>query len=45
MTGSGFNQDRPSYLKGERVMHQTFGSGTITEISGFGRDLVLDNCG
>ena len=37
--GSGFNQDRPSYLKGERVMHQTFGSGTITEISGFGRDL------
>ena len=37
--GSGFNQDRPSYLKGERVVHQTFGSGTITEISGFGRDL------
>ncbi len=37
--GSDFNQDRPRYVKGERVVHQTFGSGTITEISGFGRDL------
>ena len=35
----GFNQDRPRYLKGERVVHQTFGSGTIVELSGFGRDL------
>ena len=36
---SDFNQDRPRYVKGERVAHQTFGSGTIAEISGFGRDL------
>ena len=36
---SGFNQDRPRYVKGERVVHQTFGSGTIVEISGFGRNL------
>ncbi len=35
----GFNQDRPRYVKGERVLHQTFGSGTIAELSGFGRDL------
>jgi len=35
----GFNQDRPRYLRGERVVHQTFGSGTIVELSGFGRDL------
>ncbi len=35
----GFNQDRPRYVKGERVVHQTFGSGTIAELSGFGRDL------
>ena len=39
--GSGFNQDRPRYVKGERVVHQTFGSGTIVEISGFGRDLKV----
>ncbi|MDE2974493.1 MAG: UvrD-helicase domain-containing protein [Gemmatimonadota bacterium] len=36
---AGFNQDRPRYLKGERVVHRTFGSGTIVELSGFGRDL------
>ena len=35
----GFNQDRPRYLKGERVVHRTFGSGTIVGLSGFGRDL------
>ena len=35
----GFNQDRPRYVKGERVVHRTFGSGTIVEVSGFGRDL------
>ena len=39
--GSDFNQDRPRYVKGERVVHQTFGSGTIMEISGFGRDLKV----
>ena len=38
---SDFNQDRPRYVKGERVVHQTFGSGTIVEISGFGRDLKV----
>ena len=36
-----FNQDRPSYVKGERVIHETFGSGTILEITGFGRDLKV----
>ena len=36
-----FNQDRPAYVKGERVIHETFGSGTILEISGFGRDLKV----
>ena len=38
---SDFNQDRPRYVKGERVVHQTFGSGTIVEITGFGRDLKV----
>ena len=38
---TGFNQDRPRYLRGERVVHQTFGSGTIVELSGFGRDLKV----
>ncbi len=36
-----FNQDRPAYIKGERVTHETFGSGVITEITGFGRDLKV----
>ncbi len=36
-----FNQDRPSYRKGERVAHQTFGSGTIVELSGFGPGLKV----
>ena len=36
-----FNQDRPAYTKGERVVHQTFGSGTIVELSGFGPDLKV----
>lgn len=39
--GPGFNQDRPRYVRGERVVHQTFGSGTIVELSGFGRDLKV----
>ena len=33
------NQDRARLIKGERVVHATFGSGTILEVSGFGRDL------
>ena len=37
----GMNQDLPRYVKGERVIHQTFGSGSILEISGFGRDLKV----
>ena len=36
-----FNQDRPGYRKGERVVHQTFGSGTIVELSGFGPGLKV----
>jgi DNA helicase-2/ATP-dependent DNA helicase PcrA len=38
------NHDVPRYVKGERVAHQTFGSGSVVEVSGFGRDLrVLVN--
>ncbi len=33
------NQDLPRFVKGERVVHATFGSGSIREVSGFGRDL------
>lgn len=32
------NQDRPAYYKGARVRHETFGPGTILEVTGFGRD-------
>ena len=28
-------------MKGERVVHQTFGSGTIVELSGFGPGLKV----
>jgi DNA helicase-2/ATP-dependent DNA helicase PcrA len=37
----GMNQDAPRFVKGERVLHQTFGSGSVVEISGFGRDLKV----
>lgn len=37
----GMNQDTPRFVKGERVVHQTFGSGSVLEISGFGRDLKV----
>lgn len=40
-TDHGMNQDRPRFVKGERVVHQTFGSGAVVEISGFGRDLKV----
>ncbi len=33
------NQDAPHYRRGERVVHGTFGCGSILEVSGFGRDL------
>ena len=36
---AAFNQDLPRFLKGEKVLHETFGSGTVGEVSGFGRDL------
>jgi DNA helicase-2/ATP-dependent DNA helicase PcrA len=35
------NQDAPRFVKGERVVHATFGSGAVAEISGFGRDLKV----
>ncbi|UCD23421.1 MAG: UvrD-helicase domain-containing protein [Gemmatimonadota bacterium] len=33
------SQDTPRFVKGERVRHRRFGSGTIAGISGAGRDL------
>jgi DNA helicase-2/ATP-dependent DNA helicase PcrA len=33
------SQDTPRFVKGERVRHRKFGSGTIAGISGSGRDL------
>ncbi len=33
------SQDAPRYVKGERVRHGRFGSGTIAAVSGRGRDL------
>ncbi|MFG1690798.1 ATP-dependent helicase [Gemmatimonadota bacterium] len=35
------NQDSPRFVKGERVLHPTFGSGSVHEISGFGRDVKV----
>jgi DNA helicase-2/ATP-dependent DNA helicase PcrA len=35
------NQDLPRFVKGERVIHATFGSGTVLEVSGFGPDLKV----
>jgi DNA helicase II / ATP-dependent DNA helicase PcrA len=32
------SQDAPRFVKGERVKHARFGSGTISELSGTGRD-------
>ena len=37
----GFNQDLPRFVKGEAVLHDTFGSGTVGEVAGFGRDLKV----
>jgi DNA helicase-2/ATP-dependent DNA helicase PcrA len=33
------SQDTPRFVKGERVRHRRFGSGTIAGVSGTGRDL------
>ncbi len=38
---ASLNQDTPRFVKGERVVHATFGSGSVVEISGFGRDLKV----
>ena len=35
------NQDLPSFAPGERVVHKTFGSGSVVTVSGFGRDLKV----
>ncbi len=37
-----FNQDLPRLAKGERVLHDEFGSGVIHSVSGFGRDLKVE---
>ncbi len=34
-----FHQDRPRYLRGERVRHARFGAGAVVALSGFGMDL------
>ena len=36
------SQDAPRYVKGERVRHRRFGSGTIRGLSGGGRDLRVE---
>ncbi len=36
------SQDLPRYVKGERVRHRRFGSGTICGLAGRGRDLKVD---
>ena len=38
---AGLNQDLPRFVKGEAVVHHTFGSGTVGEVTGFGRDLKV----
>ncbi|HEX5819678.1 MAG TPA: 3'-5' exonuclease, partial [Gemmatimonadales bacterium] len=35
------SQDAPRYVKGERVRHRRFGAGTITGLSGTGRDMKV----
>jgi DNA helicase-2/ATP-dependent DNA helicase PcrA len=34
----GVNQDAPTFAPGEAVVHSTFGSGQVVEVTGFGRD-------
>ena len=38
---AGLNQDLPRFVKGEAVLHDTFGSGRVGEVTGFGRDLKV----
>jgi DNA helicase-2/ATP-dependent DNA helicase PcrA len=35
------SQDTPRYVKGERVRHRRFGSGTIQGLTGTGKDLKV----
>jgi len=35
------SQDAPRFVKGERVRHARFGSGTVTELSGVARDMKV----
>jgi DNA helicase-2/ATP-dependent DNA helicase PcrA len=35
------SQDAPRFVKGERVKHARFGSGTVVELSGVGRDMKV----
>ncbi len=35
------NQDLPRFVRGERVLHPSFGSGTVLDVSGLGRDLKV----
>jgi DNA helicase-2/ATP-dependent DNA helicase PcrA len=35
------SQDTPRYVKGERVRHRRFGSGTIRGLVGTGKDLKV----
>ncbi|MEX0936155.1 MAG: UvrD-helicase domain-containing protein [Gemmatimonadota bacterium] len=37
----GLNQDQAHLVRGERVRHKTFGSGTVVDVSGFGRDVKV----
>jgi DNA helicase-2/ATP-dependent DNA helicase PcrA len=41
LAGEEASQDSPRYVKGERVRHRRFGAGTITGLSGTGRDLKV----
>jgi ATP-dependent DNA helicase UvrD/PcrA len=38
---ASMDQDLPRFVQGERVIHDSFGSGTIGEVAGFGRDLKV----
>jgi DNA helicase-2/ATP-dependent DNA helicase PcrA len=38
---AGMNQDLPRFVPGERVVHATFGTGAVVEVTGFGPDLKV----
>jgi len=35
------SQDAPQFIKGERVRHPRFGTGTIMELGGVGKDVKV----